>query len=110
MRVLFASTRGAGHFNPLNRRVFGRLNTTASLPRLREACGEWRPDVVVRESSEFGSAIAAELHEMPVARVGLGLAALEEVSLGIAAGPVDSLRRAAGLPGDPEAQKLRHSP
>src|SRR4051812_14370386 len=26
--------------------VFGRLNATATLPRHREACREWRPDVI----------------------------------------------------------------
>src|SRR4051794_13812084 len=40
--------------------VFARLNVLATLPRHRAACREWRPDVIVRESSEFGSALAAE--------------------------------------------------
>ncbi len=35
--------------------IFGRLNTTAALPRLREACEQWRPDLVLRESAEFGA-------------------------------------------------------
>ena len=29
--------------------IFGRLNATAALPRLSEACQSWRPDVVLRE-------------------------------------------------------------
>jgi hypothetical protein len=33
------------------RDIFGRLDATASLPRLRQACEEWRPEVVVRETS-----------------------------------------------------------
>ena len=173
MRALFASTRGAGHFNPIvpfarafergghevlfagppalaeavegagfelwqfdpppedelgaiwgrvpelppeeaNEvvvgEVFGRLNTTAALPRLREACEEWRPDVVVRDPNEYGSALAAELHGIPHARVAIGLASTEELGLGIAASAVDAIRRELGLPSDPAADVLRRSP
>src|ERR687897_712442 len=173
MRALFASTRGAGHFNPLvpfarafergrhellfagppdlaravdaarfefwqfdpppedelgavwsrvpqlppdeaNEvvvgEVFGRLNTTAALPRLREACEEWRPDVVVRDPNEYGSALAAELHGIPHARVAIGLASTEELGLGIAASAIDAIRREQGLPSDQAAAVLRDSP
>src|SRR5215208_1223506 len=173
MRALFASTRGAGHFNPLvpfaraferaghellfagpadlagaveaagfefwqfdappedelgavwsrvpelppdeaNEvvvgEVFGRLNTTAALPRLREACEEWWPDVVVRDPNEYGSALAAELHGIPHARAAIGLASTEEVGLGIAASAIDAIRREQGLPPDPGGDALRDSP
>jgi UDP:flavonoid glycosyltransferase YjiC (YdhE family) len=173
MRALFASTRGAGHFNPLvpfaraferaghellfagppdlagavdaagfefwqfdpppedelgevwgrvpelppgeaNEvvvgEVFGRLNTTAALPRLRAACEEWRPDVVVRDPNEYGSALAAELHSIPHARVAIGLASTEELGMGIAAGAIDAIRQAEGLPPDPDADRLRRAP
>jgi UDP:flavonoid glycosyltransferase YjiC (YdhE family) len=173
MRALFASTRGAGHFNPLvpfaraferaghellfagppdlagaveaadfefwrfdpppedelgavwarvpelppaeaNQVVvgdiFGRLNTTAALPRLRAAFEEWRPDVVVRDPNEYGSALAAELHSIPHARVAIGLASTEELGMGIAAGAIDAIRRAEGLPPDPDADRLRRAP
>jgi UDP:flavonoid glycosyltransferase YjiC (YdhE family) len=173
MRVLFSSTRGAGHFNPLvpfanafvraghevlfagppdlagpvdgagfefwrfdpppenelgaiwarvpelppeeaNEvvvgEIFGRLNTTAALPRLREACEQWRPDAVLRDPNEYGSALAAELHGIPHARVAIGLASVEELGLGMAAGAIDAIRQAEGLPSDPEAELLRRSP
>ena len=147
MRVLFASTRGAGHFNPLvpfvesalraghevmvagppplaetveaagyrfwpgeappedelgpvwarvptvspdeaNEivvgEIFGRLNVRAMLPALRAAVEEWRPDLVIREQSEFASAIAAELGGVPHARLGVSLGALDRPSLRIA--------------------------
>jgi MGT family glycosyltransferase len=90
--------------------IFGRLNTTAALPRLREACTEWRPDVVLRDPNEYGSALAAELHGIPHARVAIGLASSEELGLGIAAGSVDAIRRAEGLPPDPAGDLLRASP
>ena len=90
--------------------VFGRLNTTAALPRLRAAFEEWRPDVVVRDPNEYGSALGAELHAIPHARVAVGLASTEELGLGIAAGAVDAIRRAEGLAPDPDADRLRCAP
>ena len=32
---------------------FGRLDTAAALPGLREIVEDWRPDVIVRESWEY---------------------------------------------------------
>ena len=90
--------------------VFGRLNTTAALPRLRAACEEWRPDVVVRDPNEYGSALAAELHGISHARVAIGLASTEELGMGIAAGVIDTIRQAEGLPPDPDADRLRRAP
>jgi hypothetical protein len=72
--------------------IFGRLNTTAGVPRLRAACEQWRPDVVVRDPNEYGSALAAELHGVPHARVAVGLASVEELGLGIAASAIDAIR------------------
>ena len=162
MRVLFASTRGAGHFNPLVpfaraferaghelhfaappaladavesagfslwqfdpppedelgaiwarvpdlpqdeqnrvvvREIFGRLNTEAALPRVRAACEEWRPDLVVRDPNEYSSALAAEELGIPHARVAIGLSSVEELGLGIVDGVVDAdmLRRSPFL-------------
>jgi UDP:flavonoid glycosyltransferase YjiC (YdhE family) len=90
--------------------IFGRLNTTAALPRLRAAFEDWRPAAVLRDPNEYGSAIAAELHGVPHARVAIGLVSSEEMGLGIAAGPIDAIRRAEGLPPDPDGDVLRGSP
>lgn len=84
-----------------NRRVvaeiFGRLDATAAVPRLREAIEGWRPDLVVRESAEFGAAVAAELHDVPQIRVGIGLAEMERYVLDVAQSNVDALRSSYGL-------------
>ena len=131
MRVLFASTRGAGHVGPLVpfahaclraghdvllaapasagrlaargglshhavgeapadvvedvlwarstsseeviRDVFVGLHARTALPGMIDAVAEWRPDVIVRESMELASVLAAERHEVPVVRVGIHL-------------------------------------
>jgi hypothetical protein len=161
VRVLFSSTRGAGHFNPLvpfanafaragqevlmagpptlagavqnagfefwqfdapsedelaevwahvrtlspveaNEvvvgQIFGRLNTTAGLPRLREACEQWRPHVVLRDPNEYGSALAADVQGIPHARVAIGLSSVEELGLGIVEGIVDAGMRPGTSP------------
>ncbi|MFF2008523.1 glycosyltransferase [Streptomyces sp. NPDC058195] len=132
MRVLFASTRGAGHFYPLVPLIdacaargddvlvvapsalepvlaarkqpyriggeppqeamaqiraramtlspddgvslmvsegFGRLCTAAMLPAMEQACRDWRPDLVLHETFEFSSVVAAGRHGVPHARV-----------------------------------------
>lgn len=148
MRVLVASTGGAGHFNPLlpfvealvrrgdevllvvppalaatveasgyqfrvgadppadelaaiwerfptvrpdeaavlaNREIFGRLNTAAMLPTLESSCGDWRPDLVLREPAEYASAVAADRRRIPHAQVAISSATVESASLALAA-------------------------
>jgi UDP:flavonoid glycosyltransferase YjiC (YdhE family) len=88
---------------------FAGIDTRASLPALTAIVEEFKPDVVVRESWEFASTLVAERHGIPVARVGLGLASLEEVSIEAAAPTVDRIRRDNGLPADPAGNRLRTS-
>ena len=151
MRILFASTQGAGHFNPLvpfleaaGRQghnvlvvgpptldprgypfrvgarppedvlgplwermpslppgqgdvvvvgvIFARLNVDAMLPTLRETITDWQPDLVVREPSEFASAIAADELGVPHVRVAAGLAYVERASLAFAAPALEDAR------------------
>ncbi len=92
------------------REYFARLDTRAALPALREIVETWRPDLIVRESWEFASTLVAELYGIPVVRVGLGLAAVEELSVRHAAPAVDEVRAAAGLPADPAGDRLRDTP
>jgi UDP:flavonoid glycosyltransferase YjiC (YdhE family) len=89
---------------------FARIDTTAMLPGLRTLVEDWRPDVIVRESWEFASTIVAELHGIPLARVALGLVAVEEVSIETVAAAIDDARRAVGLPADPAGDRLRDTP
>ena len=155
MRVLFATTRGAGHFNPLVPfidaalrgghevlvagprllaetveragypfwpcevppehllgptwgrvqtavtpaeadaivvgEIFGRLNVQAALPAMRSACDEWRPGVVMRDPSEYASAIAAEALGIPHTRVAIGLAAIERQMTAIASPSIEAV-------------------
>jgi UDP:flavonoid glycosyltransferase YjiC (YdhE family) len=90
--------------------TFGRVRSRAALPGMELAMDAWRPHVVVRESCEFASAVAAEARELPVARVGPWLLTMEELALRLAAPAVDELRRWAGLEPDPGGAQLAASP
>jgi UDP:flavonoid glycosyltransferase YjiC (YdhE family) len=90
--------------------IFGRLNTTAALPRLLDVCERWRPALVLLDPALYAAALAAERCGVAVARVGIGLVASEHEALGIAAAAVDGIRADAGLGADPGAERLRASP
>lgn len=69
--------------------IFGGLNVQAALPRMRAACEEWRPDLILREPAEFASAIAAEAVAIPHTRVGIGLAFSDRQMMEIASPAVE---------------------
>jgi UDP:flavonoid glycosyltransferase YjiC (YdhE family) len=98
-----ANARMVGEF-------FGGLDTAATLPALRRLVADWAPDVIVRESWEYASVLVAELEGAPLARVGLGLAALEERSIGWAAPHLEPMRAELGLTPDPSGDRLRALP
>ena len=91
-------------------RFFAGIDLRAGLPALRELAGGWRPDVIVRESWEFGSTLVAEQEGIPIVRVGLGLAEMEEQSIALAAPSVDEARATLGLPSDPAGDRLAAEP
>jgi UDP:flavonoid glycosyltransferase YjiC (YdhE family) len=89
---------------------FAGLDLRAELPALRGVVESRRPDVIVRESWEFGSTLIAELYGIPIVRVGLGLAEMEELSIKLAAPAVDKARAELGLPSDPGGEQLAAAP
>lgn len=89
---------------------FGRVRARAALPGIELAIDAWRPDVVLRDSAEFASAVAAEARALPVARVGPWLLASEAFAIRAAAPAVDELRGWAGLDADPRGERLTASP
>ena len=85
--------------------LFAGMHARAALPAMLDLVEAWRPDVVVRETMEFASTLAAERHGVPQARFGVHLQAAVDGNagpLGLAAGPLDALRPLAGLAPDPE--------
>ena len=89
---------------------FAGIDLRAELPDLRAIVARDRPDLILRESWEFGSTLVAELEGIPIARVGLGLAGVEDLSIEQAAPAVDAARAAVGLPPDPGGALLHDAP
>ena len=89
---------------------FARIDTRAALPALRAIVERWRPDLIVRESWEYASTLVADAYGIPIARVGLGLASVEELAVRLAAPSVDRERADMGLPADPAGERLRAAP
>ena len=90
--------------------LYGGVRARAALPGVELAMDAWRPHVVVRESCELAGAIAAEARDIPVARVGIGLALTEDLVIRTAAPVLDELRAWAGLESDPEGRRLEEAP
>jgi UDP:flavonoid glycosyltransferase YjiC (YdhE family) len=89
---------------------FTDVDTRAALPGLDAVVAGWRPDVILRESWEFASLVVAEARGVPIARVALGSAAMEELGITLAAANLDRIRRAHGLAPDPGGEGMRALP
>jgi hypothetical protein len=89
---------------------FARIDTAATLPGVRELVATWRPDLILRESWEYASALVAELNAIPIVRVGLGLAEMEEESIALVTPALDAQRAELGLTADPAGDRLRETP
>lgn len=84
--------------------VFVAVRAARALPDLLEIVAAWRPDLVVREMTEFAGCVAAERRGVPHATVQVG-AFRPDLDAAIAA-PLARLRAAAGLPPDPALAML----
>ncbi len=76
------------------RELFVGLDARAALPRLLELIEQWRPDVIVRETTEFASCVAAERFDVPLVDVGPHLVAATDANgalRAIAAAALDEL-------------------
>ena len=93
--------------------LFIGLHARLALPSMLALVETWRPDVVVRETLEFASALAAERYRVPQVRVGIHLDSDTDADprlLGVATPALDALRPGLGLAPDPEATAIRDSP
>ena len=93
----------------LERRTFYRRSHATVLgPRmvsdLLRICEHWRPDVVVRDTQDYGGCVAAEVLGVPHAAH--EAAAFSASMASVMAEPIAGLRAAHGLPHDPELRML----
>jgi UDP:flavonoid glycosyltransferase YjiC (YdhE family) len=77
--------------------IFAGEFARSALPGMLATMRAWRPDVVLRESTEFASLVAAEQLGVPHLHVAVFLAAGGEFDWALLADPIERLRSDAGL-------------
>ena len=86
--------------------IFGGIVARAAMPGMQEVISTWRPALVVRESVEFSSMVAAQAAGLPHVRVEVHNAHSEEKYIPSAIAAVDQLRKEVGLESDDGAAFL----
>lgn len=87
--------------------IFAGACAAAALPAMLETLGSWRPTIVVRESQEYASLVAAEKMGIPCVRVAISARGAEQSTMRFAVEEVDVRRRSLDLPADPEGARIR---
>jgi UDP:flavonoid glycosyltransferase YjiC (YdhE family) len=106
---LFATMTAEEVVETAVRKIFVGLNAPAALPGLRSIIQSWKPDLIVRESMEFGASVAAGEAGIPTARVASTNSQAEARVVAVASVPLDAIRQQAGLEPDGGAS-LRTEP
>ena len=97
-RELLAKSAPEQAENVISRELFGRLCTAAMLTSVEEACAEWRPDLVLCDTCEYSSVVAAERRGIPHAQAAFG---------GVAGG--GSAEGNVVMPGPGDAPRIRQA-
>ena len=90
--------------------VYGRLDARAALPDLIALVEGWKPDVILRESAEYASWVAALGSGTPHIEAVIGLSAFWRRALGWVAEPLAELCAAAGIDDDADRPRAWRSP
>ncbi len=93
----------------IGREIFGRINTTAALPRLLDSVRSWRPDIVVSDVGEIAGSIASDVMDVPWMRITPTMTSLHGFDHHMASG-VSELRRGHGLVDDVRGDRLIGAP
>jgi UDP:flavonoid glycosyltransferase YjiC (YdhE family) len=92
------------------RDVFADIDARASLPGVLRAIADYRPDVVLREPTEYAGLLAAERLGLPHGRIAIMAAATETWGVPIVASVLDRHRERLGLRPDPHGDRIAASP
>ncbi len=89
--------------------VFAGEHAHMALPGMLETMRTWRPDVVLRETCEFSSVVAAEALGIPHVHVSIFLA-MDSFDWPELTAPMDRLRERVELGPDPRPERLWEGP
>lgn len=89
--------------------VFVDICGRFALPDLQKMIETWKPDLIIRENTEFSAVVAAEQAGIPHVRIAITNGNAEDLTIKIAAPYVDTLRRENGLDAD-DGASMRKEP
>jgi UDP:flavonoid glycosyltransferase YjiC (YdhE family) len=92
------------------RDIFADIDFRASFPGVLRAVDRFRPDVLLREPTEYAGLLAAERLGLPHGRIAIMAAASETWGVPIVAPALDAHRKRLGLPRDPSGRRIKESP
>jgi UDP:flavonoid glycosyltransferase YjiC (YdhE family) len=110
LKAIGGRTRVSISRDQVVREVFGGAFPRALVPGLVRAVEESRPDVILRETHELGSALVAARFGIPIVRVGIMRADGERFGIPKAAEALAGLRAELGLQPDPDGAALLAGP
>ena len=90
--------------------VFAGLNARAAMPSVQRVLADYRPDIVLREPTEYAGLLAAEQLRVPHGRIAMMAAAMEAWGVPVVAGVLDRHRKRLGLPRDPSGRRITREP
>jgi hypothetical protein len=92
------------------RDVFAGIYVRSSLPGVLRAVDRFRPDMILREPTEFAGMLAAERRGLPHGRIGIWATENNTWSLPLVAPALDAHRAGLGMPVDPHGERILNSP
>lgn len=98
IRSKWRALRGAEQVRFVREEIFGGIRPRRLVTDLLTLAESWRPDLFVREASEYGAMIAAELLDIPHAKIMVRAAGDVPRLTGFLSDPLQRLRATFGLP------------
>ncbi len=92
------------------RDVFAGIYARSSLPGVLRAVDRFRPDMILREPTEFAGLLAAERRGLPHGRIGIWAMENNTWSLPVVTPVLDAHRAGLGMPVDPRGERILNSP
>jgi UDP:flavonoid glycosyltransferase YjiC (YdhE family) len=111
--AIFGSILGLSHEEQgvrVMREVFADIDARSSLPGVLRAVADYRPDLVLREPTEYAGLLAAERLGVRHGRIGIMAHASETWGVPLVAPVLDRHRRRLGLRQDPDGRRILDSP
>ncbi len=91
------------------RQIFAGIDARTSLPDVLRAVGQYRPDVLLREPTEYAGLLAAERLGVRHGRIAIMAAGTETWGVPVVAPVLDEHRARLGLPPDPDGRRITES-